>query len=158
MRVKCDATYVEYIGRGHEGFGEEYDRIGDWMLSRKRNRLARRITLVAFRGCDCRRRWIRVRAPRTALVDKMLHTPIHQVKVTAFCKNNVLAATVKNVRKIQFFLTPDLVDFSRPVTIGVNSRSRTRRIFKPDWTLALEESHRTRDRLEVLLAEVTIGL
>lgn len=157
-RVQCDATYVEYLARGHEGFSEEYDRIGRWMLKRARPRPAKRITLVALRGCDCRRRWVRVRAPRTRLGETLVRTPIGRVKVTAFCNNNVFTATVTNVKRIQFFFPPELVDFARPVTINVNSRRRLSRFFKPDWAFALEEGLRRRDRARVYLGQATIDL
>ena len=156
--LKCDATYVEYLGRGHEGFGEEYDAIGQWMLQRVRRRPAERITLVAHRGCDCRRRWVRVRLPRTPLGDRLIQGAGREVKVIATCRNNVITASVTNVRRIQFFLSADLIDFARPVTVLVAARRRLSRTFQPNWSIALEESLHRRDRTLVYLGEATIQL
>lgn len=156
MRTKCDATYVELVGRGHEGFSEEYEAIGRWLRRRRRPPGPEQITLIGFRGVDCRRAWVRVRGVRKDLPDRMLRRAVNPVRVIARCRNNTITATVTNVTKIQFFLSADLIDFSKPVTIYVNGKRRLRRFFRPDWALALSESLRRRDRQRIFLGEATV--
>jgi hypothetical protein len=47
------------------------------------------------------------------------------------------------------------VDFARPVTVHVGGRRVAQATFRPDWSLAIQEAHRTRDRAMVVLGQVT---
>ena len=145
----ADATYVEYPGRGHEAFGEEYAAAATWMLAHVRRCGPARLTLAPSHACDCGRRWLQI---------KPAGRPGRQPVVRAACDGNRITVDAAGLGGLQLLLSSDLVDFSRPVEVVVNGRAAAQVRLEPDWKLAITTCLETRDRCDVPLARLPVAL
>jgi predicted esterase len=144
-----DATYVEYPGRGHEAFSEEYPAASHWMLAHVRSRRPRSLTLAASLPCGCRRRWLQVAPVKQAAGPP----PV----VRAAIEENRVTVEGAALRGLQLHLTSEVVDFGRPVEVVVNGHQAPPVRLEPDWKLALTTCLETRDRCDVPLARLPVG-
>ena len=157
----ADATYVEYIGRGHEAFFEEHDRVSLWMLRHRRDPAPKRLHLVALRGCDRRRRWIEVEGtykrlqPTTGGRLRVGAEPAAAI-VEASVSGSTFTIRTRNVSKLRILLSPRLVDFSKKITVALNGRNIRPRAVSPDWAFALADSFARRDRRDVHLGQIRL--
>jgi len=160
--LRCDATYIEYRGRGHEGFSEEFDAAGLWMLRHRRDPAPRLVHLVALRQCDRRRRWVEIQNsykllnPFTSTGRLRIRPEPTTATVLASVRGNTFAVHTTNVSQMRILLSPRLIDFSRKVTVQLNGRYGRPQAVKPDWKFALEDSLRRHDRQEVYLGEIPL--
>ena len=160
----CDATYVEYVGRGHEGFLEENARIARWILAHRRPAAPKRVNLIALRPCDFRRRWVEVQAAIGPLGLRkvggvlLVSPPPPAATVSASIRNNVFVVRTRNVARMRLLLPPELIDFSRKVGVQLNGRYTPTHTVKPDWRFALEDAFTRRDRRDVFLGAIELKL
>jgi len=157
----ADATYVEYIGRGHEAFFEEHDRVSLWMLRHRRDPAPKRLHLVALRNCDRRRRWIEVEStPRRLQPTVGGRLRIRPEPTTAIVKasvgGNTFTVRTQNVSKLRILLSPRLVDFSQKITVALNGRYGRPQALNPDWAFALADSFARRDRRDIYLGQIRL--
>jgi len=157
----ADATYVEYIGRGHEAFFEEHDRASLWMLRHRRDSAPKRLHLVALRDCDRRRRWIEVQGthkrlqPTTGGRLRVRPEPTAAI-VQASVRGSTFTVRTQNVSRLRILLSPKLVDFSRKVTVALNGRYARPQAITPDWAFALSDSFARRDRRDIYLGQIPL--
>jgi hypothetical protein len=158
-RLRTDATYVEYINRGHEGFGEEYGALCSWLRTRRRTR-SPNVNLVAFRNVELRRRWIAVRATRQALIkEKRTLGPCVTARVEGqFKAGNHIEIRAWNVTRLRILIPPEAIDLDKPVSVRVNGRIAFRGRVSIDWNLALRECLTRRDRRDIYLAEIQVDV
>jgi hypothetical protein len=71
-------------------------------------------------------------------------------------RNNTIEATTRAVRKFTLLLSPDAVDFSRPVSVKVNGREAFNGMVAKDPAVLLEWAARDNDRTRLYAAELTI--
>ena len=158
-RMRTDATYVEYIDRGHEGFQEENDALFAWFRTKRRTRV-QNINLVAYRNMELRRRWIDVVATRKRLGNRrqpLMRTPTTRVEGQIKPGNQIeLSAT--NAARIRVLIQPEAIDVNETVTIRVNNRQAFRGKVRLDWALALRECLTRRDRCDIYVAEVLVDV
>jgi len=157
----ADATYVEYIGRGHEAFLEEHERVSLWMLRHRRDPAPKQLHLVALRNGDRRRRWIEIQGTRKRLQPmtggrlRIRPEPTAAI-VQASVSDGVFTVRTQNVSKLRILLSPKLVDFSKKVTVVLNGRNLLPRAVRPDWAFALADSFARRDRRDIHLAQIPL--
>jgi pimeloyl-ACP methyl ester carboxylesterase len=150
-----DATYVEYRGRGHEPFGEELPRIFDWMGRRRRDFFPAVIDVVTLRPWDRFFWWIEMEsAPERTVVlptDWPPPTPIRPFEIEAktmppgTIPANTLVARC-GADRVRIWLSPELVDFTRPVTVTLDGRRLWKDEFVPDKRTLLEDLRLRADR------------
>lgn len=153
----CDATYVEYKNRGHEGFYEEHPTIFEWIAAHVRPSVANELYIVAQQRSEVRRRWLGFRSFDIALPSRATNPPRLAQGKGSF-ENNQFNVITNNLKTVAVYLSPDQVDFNKPVSIMVNARGG--RSFTPriDWGLGLKDSYQRNDRLEVYLAQVLVNV
>lgn len=154
----CDATYVEYVARGHEAFHEEYAAIIDWLLGHRRKAAAEEVHLVATRNCELEAKWIRLLRTQPPLPDRRAVAAKPYAFVKARARNNHVHIEAENVTRVQVLLAAGLFDFDRPVTIHANGRKVYGRRMWADWLCALQEAYASRDRQAVYLGRISISV
>lgn len=150
-----DATYVEYRGRGHEPFGEELPRIFDWMGRRRRDFFPPVIDVVTMRPWDRFFWWIEMeQAPARTVVlpaDWPPPSPIRPFEIEAktmppgTIPTNTLVARC-GADRVRIWLSPELVDFTRPVTVTLDGRRLWKDEVVPDKRTLLEDLRLRADR------------
>jgi dienelactone hydrolase len=156
-RMRADATYVEYLGRGHEGFSEEYDLVCDWLRTRQRPPCSK-ASLFAFRNVERRRRWVEIIGSRTPLMERLTGILSYASAEGQIKPNNQIELKTVNATKLRILLPAGHVDFTKPVFITINGRSAWRGTPQPDWNLTLRECLTQNDRRDIFLAEVLLDV
>ena len=150
-----DATYVEYRGRGHEHFSDEIMRIFDWMGRRKRTFFPPSIDVVSMRPWDRFFWWVEMERPparTTVLPSQWPPSPtIRPFSIEAkTMPSGAVPASMLSVRcgaeRVRVWLSPELVDFSRPVTVTLDGRKLWKDPVVPDKRLLLEDLRLRADR------------
>ena len=121
-----DTTYVEYRGRGHEHFSDEILRIFSWMRSRRRDFFPRTIDVVTMRPWDRFFWWIEMAGPpaRTTVLPSQWPPPkdIRPFTVEAKATAGNSLSVRCGAEKVKVWLSPELVDFSAPMTVTLDGR------------------------------------
>jgi len=145
-----DTTYVEYRGRGHEHFADEIPRIFDWMERRKRTFLPTTIDTVTMRPWDNFFWWVELSgAPPKTVVLPSQWPPGQGVRpFTLDAKTTATNGLIIHcgAERVRVWLSPDLVDFTRPVNVSLDGRKLWRDPVQPDEGVLLEDLRTRGDR------------
>jgi len=140
-----NATVVEYLGRGHENFSDEIQRLFDWMGRFRREFFPREFECVTMRQFDNYFWWVELEGlPPRSLVDPANWPPPRgtlpvQLKASLTANNGLFVRT--GTTRVTVWLSPEMVDFKRRVNVVVNGR-------------ALGNSESVLPNLETLLEDV----
>jgi dienelactone hydrolase len=168
LRERFDTTVVEYLGRGHDPFHDEIPHLFDWMGRRKRAPAPEEFSCSTMRPWDNFFWWIecgpfpeklmmapeawRKRGARSAEVSgKMLGAE-------RIGKSNRLAAR-SSASVTTIWLSPELVDFSKPIHVSLNGDKLSGRgqSIRPDLGVLLEDVRTRGDRLHPFWAKLESG-
>ncbi|MFM7207108.1 MAG: peptidase [Planctomycetaceae bacterium] len=144
-----DTTYVEYRGRGHEHFSDELLRIFDWMGRKRRSFFPREIEAVTMRPWDRFFWWLELEGPppKTVVLPEQwppAGTRPLRLEAKATADNSLSVRCGADV--VRVFLTPDLVDFGRPITVTVDGREAAQGRIAADIGVLLEDLRLRGDR------------
>ncbi|HZZ27284.1 MAG TPA: alpha/beta hydrolase fold domain-containing protein [Pirellulales bacterium] len=140
-----DCTVVEFEGRGHENFSDEILRLFDWMGRKRRNFFPHQFTTVSERPFDNFFWWLELRNFQPN--DKLF---TFESNLTA---NNGLSIHTNG--KVTIWLAPEMVDFSRPITIMRDgARLTSPNNIKPEISVLLEDVRTRGDRRHPFWAKV----
>ena len=157
-----DVTVVEYLGRGHENFSDEVQRVFDWMSRKHREFFPREFTANTLRPWDNFFWWVEMHGmPAKSQVDPANWPPAsgtHAMKIDATV-NKVDGITVNAPgAKVTVWLSPELIDFDRakPVKITINRTlvSSKESVAKADLGVMLEDVRTRGDRKHPFWAKV----
>ncbi|MBT6459264.1 MAG: peptidase [Planctomycetaceae bacterium] len=143
LKKGFDLTYVEYRGRGHEHFSDELLKIFDWISRRTRTKFPKEIDAVSMRPWDRLFWWIEMDSPPQRTMVMPSDWPPTQfgrpfalsAKVTAL--NRVTARC--GAEEVRVWLSPEIVDFQRPLTINIGTRRIHQGEISPDIDTLLED-------------------
>jgi len=150
-----DTTYVEYRGRGHEHFSDEIMRIFDWMGRKQRNFSPTTVDVVSLRPWDRFFWWVEMERPppRTQVLPADWPPPPGVRPFVIEAKTmpaNAIPASMLSVRcgadRVRIWLSPELVDFSRPLTVTLDGRRLWKDPVTADPRLLLEDLRLRADR------------
>ncbi len=150
-----DATYVEYRGRGHEHFAEEVPRIFDWMGRRQRAFFPATIDAVSMRPWDRFFWWVEMEGQpaRTMVLPAQWPLPANvkpfSIEAKTMPPNTVPAGTLAvrcGADRVRIWLSPELVDFTKPVTVTLDGRRLLKGDVSPDTRVMLEDLRLRADR------------
>ena len=145
-----DTTYVEYRGRGHEHFADEILRIFDWMSRKRRTFFPPEIDAVSLRPWDRFFWWVEMEAapPRTVVLPANWPPPSGTRPCAIEAKLG--ATNGLSVRcgadRVRVWLSPELVDFARPVTVTLDGKQLQKGPVAADLTVLLEDLRLRADR------------
>lgn len=140
LRRSFDMTYVEYLGRGHENFSDEILRIMDWMSRKKRTFFPKEFETVSMRPWDRFFWWTEFEGlpARTMLLPAQWPPAAGYRSATIEAKltpGNTITVRSGAARTV-VWLSPELVDFSKPLTVSIDGRRAFRGTPQADlWTL-----------------------
>lgn len=154
---RFDVTVVEYRGRGHEDFHDDIQNLFDWMNKRpSRNFFPKEFTVVTMRSWDNYFWWFEAESfPSRGIVDPEHWPPARGVQPVQV-NGKVLATNGVSVSSaganVTVWLSPEVVDFGRPMKITVNGSSKSRRV-EPDVGVLLEDVRTRADRQHAFWAK-----
>ncbi len=140
-----DATLVDYLGRGHESFPDEILRLFDWMGRKRRNFFPTEFQVYTQRSFDNFFWWAE------------LHDFNSGNRVASVAAKNMgtNGLNVTTGGKLTVWLSPELVDFSRPITVTQGSRTLApSNSIHPDAEVLLEDARTRADRKHPFWAKV----
>ena len=153
-----DTTYVEYRGRGHEHFSDELLRIFDWMAIKQRTFFPRSIDVVTLRPWDRFFWWLEMAgAPEKTVVLPAQWPPpagFRPFSIEAKTTPGNSVAVHCGAERVRVWLSPELVDFERPITVTLDGRKLTREGVDPDIDVLLEDLRLRGDRQHPFWAAV----
>ena len=130
LKRNYPVTVVEYIGRGHEDFSDEIQRLFDWMGRCKRDFFPKDFTTRSMRPWDSFFWWVELsEMPPKSIVlpadwpgqgSRWLET---KARVTE--KNTIYVTS--GARRVTVWLTPEMLDFEQQVNITINGQRITTR-------------------------------
>jgi hypothetical protein len=150
LRRGFDATYVEYLGRGHEHFSDEIVRIFAWMELRRRPAPPDTIDVVSMRPWDRFFWWLEADGlPRRTMLEPAHWPPDGGFRPLAI-RGQRTAGDAFVIRtgseRTTVWLTPDLVDFREEITVSIDGRRVFRGVPRPDMWTMLEDLRLRADR------------
>ena len=165
-------TVVEYIGRGHEHFSDEIQRVFDWMDRYRRDFYPKEFTTKSMRPWDCFFWWVELsQMPPKSMVLPTDWPPkgVRPVETTARVTGGNTIYVTSGAGRVTVWLTPEMLDFDKQTTITINgqrvttsasddsdSRNRSARLrfVDPDLETLLEDVRTRGDRLHPFWAKV----
>ncbi len=145
-QLAYDCTMVDYLGRGHENFSDDILHIFDWMGRKKRDFFPKEFSVYTQRAIDNFFWWVELRdfqppQGRPLSVDASIGG------------NN--SVNVKTGGKLTVWLSPEIVDFARPITVTQGStRLAPSNAIHPDPLVLLEDARTRADRKHPFWAKV----
>ena len=138
-----DLTYVEYRGRGHEHFSDELIKIFDWLNRKSRLSSPKEIEAVSMRPWDRFFWWIEMNSPpeRTMVLPGNWPPARFGQPFTLSAKtstNNRITARC-GAKEVRIWLSPEFIDFQRPLTINLGTRRLHQGEIMPDIDVLLED-------------------
>lgn len=150
----------EYLGRGHENFSDEVQSIYQWMNRQRRDFYPREFDCVTLRPWDNYFWWIEMhglpeasmihpeqfdekRSRRPATVNGKLYPAGNSISVSSSAAQTTL------------WLSPQMVDFSKPLSVLFRGKTR-RQAIAPDLETLLEDARTRADRQHQFWAKIPL--
>ncbi|MEK6233716.1 MAG: hypothetical protein N2C14_03305, partial [Planctomycetales bacterium] len=161
MIKRHDLTVVEYLGRGHEHFGDEILEIFKWMELRRRDFHPHEFLTHSMRPSDGFFWWVEVAGfPQNSIVHPSDFPIKRQRPITIEARvnqnNGVWIKT--GAKRVTLWLSPDVVDFNQRTIISVNGkRINADPFLKPDVAVMLEDVRTRGDRRQPFWMKISNG-
>jgi hypothetical protein len=147
--MNFDVTLVEYRGRGHEHFSDEIQRIFDWMGRKQREFFPKKFSVFTKRTWDNYFWWVELDVPGT-----MLSKATQGIPIEGYIGANNTVNITKAPAGVTVWLSPETVDFTRPVSVTVKGRALSRKPIQPNSRVILEDVRTRGMRLHPFWAKV----
>jgi hypothetical protein len=154
-----DCTVVEYLGRGYEPFGDELQRLFDWMGRRKRE-FPPEFECVTMRPWDNFFWWLEVRdLPEKSMVAPANWPPPRSARpfpVRGKIGNGNKLSAFTQAGETTVWLGPEFVDFKKPITVELKGRKMTApgMEIQPNMNVLLEDARTRAERQHPFWAKV----
>ncbi len=162
-RVGFDCTVVEYLGRGHESFQDEIQRLFEWMGKHRRNFHPDEFECTAMRSWDNYFWWLELsQLPANQVTNPQDWPPprgTRAMEVAAVVRTapngdgNIYVKSSAGV--VTVWLSPGLVNFDKRVRVRVGSRSYD--AAAPDVGVILEDVRTRGDRIHPFWAKMELN-
>ncbi len=163
FRNNYNVTVVEYLGRGHEDFSDEIQRLFDWMGRHRRDFFPAQFECRTMRSFDSFFWWVELGGlPAGSQVDPVDWPPARGARAASV----EASVTATNGLRVSFrgapvtvWVSPEMIDFNERASIVVNGRRINTHdpFIQPDlWTL-LEDARSRADRHHPFWAKIESG-
>jgi hypothetical protein len=167
VRWNYPSFYVEYKGRGVEWFGGELPTLMDWMGLKKRAHPLRELGQSNFgsgtefktmRLTDNRFYWIQGEV-QPNLINDAAHwrsqISAATLQATIFSTNHINVHTT-GIGQAVLWLGPNMIDFTKPITLRVNTQTSNPITVRPSLETLLEDVYWRGDRQQVYFARLVV--
>jgi hypothetical protein len=157
-----DNTVVEYLGRGYEPFGDELQRLFDWM-GRRQRKIPKEFSCDTMRPWDNYFWWIEVGdLPDKSMVAPANWPPPRSARpfpVRGKLGPNNKVAAYSQSGETTVWLGPEFVDFSKPIRVELKNRrmNPAGTEIKPSLGVLLEDARTRAERQHPFWAKVESG-
>ena len=147
-----NCTVVEYLGRGHEHFSDEIQRIFDWMGRFRREFFPKEFSCVTMRPWDNFFWWVELEQLPPGSMVAPDNWPPARGALPVGTKASITNTNGVNVRtgagRAIVWLSPDMLDFGRRINVVVNGQRLTKgdKFVRPDLRTLLEDARTRGDR------------
>jgi predicted esterase len=172
------SIFVEYKGRANEWYVGEVDNVADWFSRKKRAHPSKQLGVpggeefktnretdnrfywvgvsgIADQNLNDWKNWIHTNLPANVQVDVAHGNEASGKDAKIYTQ---LTIRSKGVNKVHLWLSPEVVDFSKPIQFRVNgSMVRLARPVQPTLQTMLEEIYATGDRQYLFYAKVALS-
>jgi pimeloyl-ACP methyl ester carboxylesterase len=155
-----NTTVVEYLGRGHEDFYDEIQRIFDWMGRYRRDFFPKEFEVQTMRQWDNFFWWVELYdLPSRAMVNPATWPPpsgSRPVETKASITSNNGLRVRTGTGKLTVWISPEMVDLKQRVTVIVNGHpvNPSNRTIEPSLEVLLEDARTRSDRQHPFWAKV----
>jgi pimeloyl-ACP methyl ester carboxylesterase len=157
LKLGFDMIYLEHIGRGYESYYSEIHKLFDWMEPLRRNPAPKEFEMDVLRPSEDRFYWVDMDGVPESVSNSqvLVDNPADRGRIRPMSlKANITdggedRATIyvkSGAARHVLYLSPDLVDFNRRVTIIVNGRRRFNEFLQADAATMLEDLRQRGDR------------
>ena len=161
-RTGFDCVVVEYLGRGHEDFIDEIQRMFDWMDLHERDFAPEEFEVNTLRTWDNFFWWVELdQMPARSVIAPVLFDD--KVKdVRPILVEGRIVPLANRVRletgagKATIFLSPEIIDFDKRISISVNTGRDINDNIRPSAETILEDARSRGDRLHPFWAKVEV--
>ncbi|MDA8745532.1 peptidase [Rubripirellula amarantea] len=161
LRPSIPATLVEYRGRGHEPYHDEIQRLFDWMNRRTRRPPPAEFECRSMRPWDSFFWWLELEGlPERSMVAPRTWPPKRgtrptQIRGRLYETNKI--GVFHQADRTTVWLSPEIVDFGKPVEVELNGRriGPRNRSIRPDLGVLLEDARTRGDRQRPYWAKVS---
>lgn len=160
LRSTYDTTVVEFLGRGHDPFTDEIQRLFDWMGRKRRQLSPEEFEVRSLRPWDNYFWWVEFAGlPAKSMVPPRAWPPERGVRA-ARLRGRVYPGNKLGVfgqaERTTVWLSPGIVDFDQPIEVTLNGRRITDRNNPPapDLGVLLEDVRTRGDRHRPFWAKV----
>ena len=147
MRKRHNLVYVEYIGRGYEHYYEEIHRMFEWMSYQKRSAWPSEIDMNIKRPRDNSFYWVQAHGLPTNVVGPAAKGRKMAFHVRMSDGNTMRITSGADYHDI--FLSPDIVDFDKKLTVSKGSRKKFHGFLSPSVADMLEGLRENGDRQQL---------
>jgi pimeloyl-ACP methyl ester carboxylesterase len=157
-----DSTVVEYLGRGYEPFGDEQQRLFDWM-DRHRRKFPKEFECDTMRPWDNFFWWLEVGGmPEKSMVAPETWPPPRSARpfpVGGKIGNGNRVVADTRAEEVTVWLGPEFVEFSKPIEVTRRGRRMTAPgvDIKPELSVLLEDARTRAERQHPFWAKVDSG-
>lgn len=155
MERNYDLIYAEYVGQGKDSFFSEIHHLFNWMRRYTRTLNPDKIEFEAMRTSENRIHWLTFEGLPSGVLgsDTNSNKPKRPMKVSAQVQkgSNTLVVSC-GAKKVSIWLTPDLVDFDKRLTVRLNTTTKWNAPISPDVPRMLDDLRIRGDRKQLYWA------
>lgn len=158
-----DTVVVEYLGRGHEDFSDEIQRMFDWMALHTRDFAPEEFEVSTMRTWDNFFWWAELgNLPANGVVAPVLFEDKAK-ELRPVTAEGTIVPKANRVRletgagKATIYLSPEIIDFNQRIEISVNTVRPLNEIIRPQIETILEDARTRGDRQHPFWAKVEVG-
>ncbi len=164
-KTHYNVTVVEFLGRGHEHFHDEIQNLFDWMGRHRRDFFPKKFEVSTMRSWDNYFWWVELGDMPEKTIVNPVHWPPKRGVIPSTTKANLLINRVNNTqtltvntsaRRVSVWLSPEMVDFSKRISIQVQRRNVRGTSTSPRLEVLLEDVRTRGDRLHPFWARVDV--
>jgi predicted esterase len=160
MENGYDVMYAEFKGRGHENFSDELLRLLDWMGRKTRRKFPLKFTSRTARTSDNEFFFVTLDDFVSAVLmdphnfDRRKMRP-GQIDGRINGIANSVTLTVSGAKQAEVWLSPGMVEFSRPITVHANREEASGKAIRPDLGVLLDDFRVRADRQKLFYSKVS---
>lgn len=155
MERNYDVIYAEYVGQGKENFFSEIHHLFNWMRQYTRRGDPEEFKFEAMRTSENRIHWLTFDGlpPGVLGSDTNPNKAKRPMEITAQVLKGSNTLVIKcGATRTSVWLTPDLVDFDKRLTVRLNSAVKWNAAIRPDVPRMLEDLRLRGDRQQLYWA------